>query len=136
MWYICNKFVIINNTRMKRTGLIALIALIMLPLMANAKRDKKFHIYLCLGQSNMEAGAQPAEQDKDFNNPRFQFLAADDMPKYGRKGKLERDNNRWHFEPMEKIYRTTEGRTFGGLTTCHRGRCKGCVLSRLRNPFA
>ena len=56
--------------------------LLCLPLMAQAgKPDKNFHIFLCFGQSNMEAGARPAEQDKDFNDPRFQFLAAVDMPR-------------------------------------------------------
>ena len=30
----------------------------------------------------MEAGARPAEQDKNFNDPRFQFVAAVDMPRY------------------------------------------------------
>ncbi len=60
------------------------LALLMLPLMAFGKRDPKFYIYLCFGQSNMEAGAQPAEQDKDFNNPRFQFMCADDMPRHNR----------------------------------------------------
>lgn len=49
------------------------------------KPDPIFFIYLCIGQSNMEAGAVPAEQDKDFNNPRFQFMAAVDMPKLGRE---------------------------------------------------
>ena len=49
------------------------------------KPDPNFFIYLCIGQSNMEAGAVPAEQDKDFNNPRFQFMAAVDMPKLGRE---------------------------------------------------
>lgn len=47
--------------------------------------DPNFHIYLCIGQSNMEAGARPAEQDKDFNDPRFSFVAAVDMPKFDRK---------------------------------------------------
>ena len=47
--------------------------------------DPNFHIYLCIGQSNMEAGARPAEQDKDFNDPRFSFVAAVDMPKSDRK---------------------------------------------------
>lgn len=47
--------------------------------------DPDFFIYLCIGQSNMEAGATPAEQDKDFNDPRFRFMAAVDMPKYGRQ---------------------------------------------------
>jgi len=69
---------------MKKLRNIVWAAMVMLPLVTFAKSDKKFHIYLCLGQSNMEAGAQPAEQDKDFNDPRFQFLAADDMPKLGR----------------------------------------------------
>lgn len=50
-----------------------------------SKPDPNFFIYLCIGQSNMEAGAVPAEQDKDFNNPRFQFMAAVDMPKLGRE---------------------------------------------------
>lgn len=70
---------------MKKIIKIALLALFLVPLTASAKRDSKFYIYLCLGQSNMEAGAIPAEQDKDFNDPRFQFMAATDMPKYDRK---------------------------------------------------
>ncbi|MCR4835215.1 MAG: sialate O-acetylesterase [Bacteroidaceae bacterium] len=49
------------------------------------KPDKNFHIFLCFGQSNMEAGARPAEQDKDFNDPRFQFLAAVNMPRTQRE---------------------------------------------------
>ena len=49
------------------------------------KPDPNFHIYLCIGQSNMEAGARPAEQDKDFNDPRFSFVAAVDMPTFDRK---------------------------------------------------
>ncbi len=69
---------------MKLISKLTLLVIFMLPLMAQAKRDPKFHIYLCFGQSNMEAGATPAEQDKDFNNPRFQFMAADDMPKFNR----------------------------------------------------
>ena len=56
---------------------------------ASATQESKpapnFFIYLCIGQSNMAAGAVPAEQDKDFNNPRFQFMAAVDMPKLGRE---------------------------------------------------
>ena len=49
------------------------------------KPDPNFHIYLCIGQSNMEAGARPAEQDLDFNDPRFRFMAAVDMPNLGRE---------------------------------------------------
>jgi hypothetical protein len=47
------------------------------------KPDPKFHIYLCFGQSNMEAGARPEAQDKEVD-PRFQMLAAVDMPKFNR----------------------------------------------------
>ena len=47
--------------------------------------DPNFFIYLCFGQSNMEAGARPAEQDEGFNDPRFQFMAAVDMPRFQRE---------------------------------------------------
>ena len=69
---------------MKSKLTIVLLVLFMVPMLVNAKRDSKFHIYLCIGQSNMEAGAKPAEQDKNFNDPRFLFMAADDMPKFNR----------------------------------------------------
>ena len=63
-------------------GLVALVA----GLQAFAQGpDPDFHIYLCFGQSNMEAGARPAPQDEGFNDPRFQFMAAVDMPRYGRE---------------------------------------------------
>jgi len=48
------------------------------------KPDPKFFIYLCFGQSNMEAGARPEEQDKIID-PRFQMLATVDNPKMERK---------------------------------------------------
>ena len=48
------------------------------------KPDSKFFIYLCFGQSNMEAGARPEEQDKVVDE-RFQMLAAVDNPKLNRK---------------------------------------------------
>lgn len=48
------------------------------------KPDLKFHIYLCFGQSNMEAGARPEEQDKGPVDPRFQMLAAVDNPRLNR----------------------------------------------------
>lgn len=47
------------------------------------KPDSKFFIYLCFGQSNMEAGARPEEQDKVVDE-RFQMLAAVDNPKLNR----------------------------------------------------
>ena len=67
-------------------GGLFLFLLLCLPIMVQAQKpDKNFHIFLCFGQSNMEAGARPAEQDKDFNDPRFQFLAAVNMPRTQRE---------------------------------------------------
>lgn len=42
--------------------------------------DPNFHIYLCIGQSNMEGAAKPEEQDYAWDNPRFQLMAAQDYP--------------------------------------------------------
>ncbi len=72
---------------MRRTLLIiaAMVLSFQTVVAAASKPDPKFYIYLCFGQSNMEAGAVPAEQDKDYDNPRFQFVAAVDMPKFDRK---------------------------------------------------
>lgn len=46
--------------------------------------DPKFYIYLCIGQSNMEAGARPGPEDKGPVDPRFQFMCAADMPRFSR----------------------------------------------------
>src|ERR1035437_5628616 len=49
------------------------------------KPDPKFFIYLCFGQSNMEAGARPEKQDSGKVDKRFLMLAAVDNPKLNRK---------------------------------------------------
>jgi hypothetical protein len=49
------------------------------------KADPRFFIFLCFGQSNMEAGARPEPQDRGEVDERFQALAAVDMPKLDRK---------------------------------------------------
>ncbi len=65
---------------------IAALFLAAMPFRAGAQEpDPKFFIYLCIGQSNMEAGAVPDEQDMGPVDPRFQFMAAADMPRYGRE---------------------------------------------------
>jgi hypothetical protein len=50
----------------------------------SGKPDPKFQIYLCFGQSNMEAGARPEDQDNGPVDPRFQMLCAADMPALNR----------------------------------------------------
>lgn len=42
--------------------------------------DPNFYIFLCIGQSNMEGAARPEEQDYQWDNPRFQLMAAQDFP--------------------------------------------------------
>lgn len=52
------------------------------------KTDSTFYIYICFGQSNMEAGARPEKQDSGAVDKRFQMLATVDFPKQNReKGK-------------------------------------------------
>ena len=71
--------------------LTLLLATLAASLTLNAQKpDPNFFIYLCFGQSNMEAGARPAEQDEGFNDPRFQFMAAVDMPRF------QRERNHWY----------------------------------------
>ena len=43
--------------------IVALAALVLCVQSFAQKPDPNFFIYLCFGQSNMEAGARPAEQD-------------------------------------------------------------------------
>lgn len=51
-------------------------------------QDNNFHIYLCLGQSNMEGNARIDAQDSVNIDPRFQVLSTLDCEKSGRiKGK-------------------------------------------------
>lgn len=48
-------------------------------------QDKNFHIYLCLGQSNMEGHARPQAEDSAGVSDRFKVLAAVDCDNRGRK---------------------------------------------------
>ena len=47
-------------------------------------QDKDFHIYLCLGQSNMEGNAKIEPQDTRGISDRFRVMAAVDCPELGR----------------------------------------------------
>lgn len=42
--------------------------------------DPNFYVFLCLGQSNMAGAAKPEEQDYQWDNPRFQMMAACNFP--------------------------------------------------------
>src|SRR3982750_3064055 len=67
--------------KMKTSILVAAILLF-----ANSfvfSQDKKFYIFLCFGQSNMEGNAKAEAQDSTVDN-RFQVLEAVDCPELGR----------------------------------------------------
>ena len=53
-------------------------------------QDPNFHIYLCIGQSNMEGAARIEAQDTVNINSRFRILEALDCPK------LDRQKGQWY----------------------------------------
>jgi len=75
---------------MKRTiKCIAMLILIFTQLKSTAQ-DKKFYIFLCFGQSNMEGNARIQPQDTLNVDPRFQVLEAVDCPD------LHRTKGNWY----------------------------------------
>jgi hypothetical protein len=68
----------------KLSLILAIMLIATASVFAQKKQDPKFFIYLCFGQSNMEAGARPEEQDMGEFDKRFQMLAAVDNPKLNR----------------------------------------------------
>lgn len=57
-------------------------------LRASGAPDKNFHIFICIGQSNMEGNARVVEEDRVGVDPDFMMMAAVDFPKMDRvKGK-------------------------------------------------
>jgi hypothetical protein len=62
----------------------ALVVLLLLAVGARAQ-DKNFHVFLCLGQSNMEGFPGIPEEEKTYQEPRFQVLTAVDFPALGRE---------------------------------------------------
>jgi len=64
--------------------LISIILFIVIFITTNAfSQDPNFHIYLCIGQSNMEGAARAELQDSTVN-PRFQVMVAVDCENLGR----------------------------------------------------
>lgn len=47
-------------------------------------RDKNFHIFICIGQSNMEGNARPEAQDKEGIPSNYVMMAPVDFPEMGR----------------------------------------------------
>jgi hypothetical protein len=73
---------------MKLKLAVLLLVILLLPGMRGFAQDKKFYIFLCFGQSNMEGNARIQPQDTADVDPRFQVLQAVDCPDLRRiKGK-------------------------------------------------
>ncbi len=66
-----------------KLGIIALVGILTVSLNAFSQ-DPNFHIYLCIGQSNMEGAARAELQDSTVN-PRFQVMEAVNCENLGRK---------------------------------------------------
>ncbi|MCX2432579.1 sialate O-acetylesterase [Pedobacter sp. GR22-10] len=79
---------ILSPVNLKRIIIPALLFLT-LPFTSFAQ-DPDFHIYLCLGQSNMEGNARFEAQDTVQVDPRFQVLQAVNCPD------LKREMNQWY----------------------------------------
>lgn len=56
---------------MKKMSLLLLAALFFAPIKLIAQPDPNFHIYICIGQSNMEGNPRPEAQDLENVSPRF-----------------------------------------------------------------
>jgi len=67
-----------------------LLAILLLSAGLDAAPDPDFHVYLCLGQSNMEGFPGIPESERDWTDPRFRVLAAVDFPD------LQREQGKWY----------------------------------------
>lgn len=56
---------------MKKLSVLLLAALTLAPIKLMAQPDPNFHIYICIGQSNMEGNPRPEAQDLENVSPRF-----------------------------------------------------------------
>ena len=63
---------------MKKKRLFMLAGFVMAAMMVMAQPDPNFHIYICIGQSNMEGNPKPAQQDLENVSPRFLTMNAVD----------------------------------------------------------
>ena len=79
---------------------ILLVALWLMSSLNAFSQDKKFYIFLCFGQSNMEGNARIQPQDTVSIDPRFQVLEAVDCPN------LNRTKNNWYpaVPPLSRCY--------------------------------
>lgn len=63
---------------MKKLRLFLSAVLVVAAMSVSAKPDPNFHIYICIGQSNMEGNPRPAQEDLENVSPRFLTMQAVD----------------------------------------------------------
>ena len=63
---------------------VLVLTILLVPAINAFAQDKKFYIFLCFGQSNMEGNARIQPQDTVGIDPRFQVLEAVDCPNLNR----------------------------------------------------
>jgi hypothetical protein len=68
-----------------RPLLFPILATLFLLGVVGRAQDKNFHVFLCLGQSNMEGFPGIPAEEKTYADARFQVLAAVDFPALGRE---------------------------------------------------
>ena len=66
-----------------KSGLVLLIGFVLLNMTAFSQ-NKKFYIYLCFGQSNMEGNARKFEAQDSIVDPRFKVMETLDCPNLNR----------------------------------------------------
>lgn len=64
----------------KKLAMMLLMAMPLASMTVSAEPDPNFHIYICIGQSNMEGNPRPEAQDKENISPRFVTMNAVDFP--------------------------------------------------------
>lgn len=65
---------------MKKIAIVAMAALLLAPVCGFAEPDPNFHIYICIGQSNMEGNPRPEQIDKEGVPENFVTMNAVDFP--------------------------------------------------------
>jgi len=73
--------------KMRMSLILAVVALLISAgtFAQDTRPDPNFFIYLCFGQSNMEAGARPEAVDQGELDPRFRMLTVVENPRLNRK---------------------------------------------------
>ena len=94
------------------------------PFKVLAQPDPNFHIYICIGQSNMEGNPRPEQKDKENVSPRFVTMNAVDYP--------DSKMGEWR-TAVPPLARPNNGSEYA--RGCKDRRSYGCCSRLLNRPF-